>query len=107
MPLYNGWMYNQVSQTVATASPSPRRVVLRVRQIMVSRSIRSAAELRRRLSTAGVEISEAQLLRIIDNKTPRVNMDVVSAMLNVLDCSAHDLFGEAPANKEAIGEMNA
>ena len=100
-------MYNQLSQTAGAASRAPRRVVLRVREIMANRSIRSAAELRRRLSTAGVEISEAQLLRIIDNKTPRVNMDVVSAMLNVLDCSAQELFGEAPANNEAIGEMNA
>jgi hypothetical protein len=99
-------MYSQYTEAVASTRPV-RRVVLRVREIMASRSIRSAAELRRRLSTAGVEISDAQLLRIIDNKSPRVNMTVVSAMLHVLDCSAHELFGEAQVDQDVIGEINA
>ena len=88
-------------------SPQPRRIVLRVREVMASRSIRSAAALRRLLLDFGVEISDAQLLRIIDNKSSRVNMDVVSGMLNVLGCTVHELIGEAPALDAAIGETNA
>jgi DNA-binding Xre family transcriptional regulator len=99
-------MYSQYTETIASPRPV-RRVVLRVREIMASRSIRSAAELRRRLSITGVEISDAQLLRIIDNKSPRVNMTVVSAMLHVLDCSVHELFGEAQVDREVLGETNA
>ncbi|MFC5511027.1 helix-turn-helix domain-containing protein [Massilia jejuensis] len=74
---------------------------------MTERSIRSAAALRRLLLETGVEISDAQLLRIIDNKTPRVNMEVLNGMLNVLDCSVHELFGEAPLRPETTGEQHA
>lgn len=74
---------------------------------MAKRSIRSAAALRRLLLETGVEISDAQLLRIIDNKSPRVNMEVLSGMLNVLDCSVHELFGEASLHPVATGEKHA
>jgi len=74
---------------------------------MAKRSIRSAAALRRLLLETGVEISDAQLLRIIDNKSPRVNMEVLNGMLNVLGCPVHELFGEAPLQPESIGEKHA
>lgn len=85
----------------------PRKIVLRAREVMAKRSIRSAAALRRLLLETGVEISDAQLLRIIDNKSPRVNMEVLSGMLNVLDCSVHELFGEATPRPVATGEKHA
>jgi DNA-binding Xre family transcriptional regulator len=74
---------------------------------MTKRSIRSAAALRRLLLDAGVEISDAQLLRIIDNKSARVNMKVLNGMLNVLDCSVHELFGEALRGPDTTGEKHA
>lgn len=81
--------------------------MLRAREVMARRSVRSAAALRRLLLETGVEISEAQLLRIIDNKSPRVNMGVLNAMLNVLDCSVHDLVGEASDYPKTIGDIHA
>lgn len=74
----------------------PRRVVLNVRSLMASRGVRSAAALHRMLITAGVDISNVQLLRIIDNKSTRLNMDVIDGLLNIFNCSVHDLFGEEP-----------
>jgi DNA-binding Xre family transcriptional regulator len=71
-----------------------RQIVLRVREIMASRGIRSVSELHRRLISNGVEISNAQLLRICDNRGDRVNMPVLNGLLNLLECSVHDLFGE-------------
>lgn len=85
----------------------PRRIVLRVREVMAARSIRSAAALGRLLSASGLDISAAQLLRIIDNKSSHVNMEVVNGMLNALNCSVHELFGEVPANTKATGDTNA
>lgn len=73
-----------------------RRVVLHVRSLMASRGVRSAAALQRLLIESGVDISNAQLLRIIDNKSTRVNMDVINGLLNVFQCSVHDLIGEEP-----------
>lgn len=86
---------------------APRKIVLRAREVMAKRSIRSAAALRRLLLETGIEISEAQLLRIIDNKSPRVNMEVLNGMLNVLDCSVHELVGEALNHTESIGDTHA
>lgn len=91
----------------APAHPLSRTIVFRAREVMASRSIRSVAALRRLLLESGVEISEAQLLRIIDNKSPRVNMEVLNGMLNVLDCSVHELVGEASNHPKTIGETHA
>ena len=91
----------------APAHPFTRKIVFRAREVMATRSIRSVAALRRLLLESGVEISEAQLLRIIDNKSPRVNMEVLNGMLNVLDCSVHELVGEAPNHTETIGDTHA
>ena len=77
-----------------------RRVVLHVRSLMASRGIRSAAALQRLLISAGVDISNAQLLRIIDNKSTRVNMDVINGLLNVFKCPVHDLIGEEPVTTD-------
>lgn len=74
-----------------------RQVVLHVRTLMASRGIRSSAALQRMLISDGVQISNAQLLRIIDNKSLKVNMDVINGLLNVFQCSVHDLVGEEAA----------
>lgn len=74
---------------------------------MAKRSIRSAAALRRLLLENGVEISDAQLLRIIDNKSPRVNMHVLNGMLNVFDCPVHELVGETSFQQEIPGGKHA
>lgn len=73
-----------------------RRIVLHVRSLMASRGIRSSAALQRLLISNGIQISNAQLLRIIDNKSLRVNMDVINGLLNVFQCSVYDLVGEEP-----------
>jgi len=86
-----------------------RQVVLHVRSLMASRGIRSSAALQRLLISSGVQISNAQLLRIIDNKSLKVNMDVINGLLNVFQCSVHDLVGEepAPALASAVDEAAA
>lgn len=109
--LYNGQMHSTIpaiaARSTSQPAPRPRRIVLRAREVMASRSIRSAAALRRLLLESGVEISLDQLLRIIDNKSPRVNMEVLNGMLNVLQCSVHELFGEATAHAESTGGQHA
>ena len=98
----------QVSHPTTTRPHAPsRKIVLRAREVMATRSIRSVAARRRLLLEAGVEISDAQLLRIIDNKSPRVNMKVLNGMLNVLDCSVQELLGEASPRPDTIGGSHA
>ena len=71
-----------------------RHVVLNVRALMASRNIRSVAALQRMLISAGVDISNQQLNRIVDNRATLLNLQVINGLLKVLRCSVHDLFGE-------------
>ena len=75
-------------------STDRRRVVLHVRELMAVRGVRSVAALQRMLISAGVDISNQQLIRIIDNTSTRLNMDVINGLLNIFKCSVYDLIGE-------------
>lgn len=92
------FLHATMTQPSTPAAARDRRVVLKVRVLMAQRSIRSSAALHRLLASAGVEISNSQLLRIIDNKSTRLNMEVVDALLNIFQCPACDLFGEEPVH---------
>lgn len=85
-------------------STEPRRVILHVRSMMASRGVRSVAALQRMLIAAGVDISNQQLIRIIDNTSTRLNMDVINGLLNIFNCSVHDLIGEEPVPRPAHKE---
>ena len=75
--------------------PDPDRyVVLHVRTLMADRHIRSIAALQRMLISEGVDISNQQLNRIVDNRATLLNMAVINGLLKVLKCSVHELFGE-------------
>ena len=76
------------------ASAADRYVVLNVRALMADRNIRSVAALQRMLIAAGVDISNQQLNRIVDNRATLLNLQVINGLLKVLDCSVHELFGE-------------
>ncbi len=71
-----------------------RRVVLHVRTMMASRGVRSVAALQRILIGEKVDISHQQLIRIIDNTSTRLNMDVVNGLMNYFKCSVYELIGE-------------
>lgn len=73
-----------------------RRIILHVRELMAARGVRSAAALQRMLIASGVEISNQQLIRIIDNTSTRLNMDVINGLMNIFKCTVFDLIGEEP-----------
>jgi DNA-binding Xre family transcriptional regulator len=83
-------------------NPDPvadRYVVLHVRTLMADRHIRSVAALQRLLIAAGVDISNQQLNRIVDNRATLLNLTVINGLLKVLKCSVHELFGEMAVAK--------
>lgn len=85
-------------------NPDPvtdRYVVLHVRTLMADRHIRSVAALQRLLIAAGVDISNQQLNRIVDNRATLLNLTVINGLLKVLKCSVHELFGEMAVPKRA------
>lgn len=71
-----------------------RHVVLNVRTLMAARNVRSVAALQRMLISAGVDISNQQLNRIVDNRATLLNLQVINGLLKVLNCSVNELFGE-------------
>jgi hypothetical protein len=77
-----------------SSAVADRYVVLNVRVLMADRNIRSVAALQRLLIASGVDISNQQLNRIVDNRATLLNLDVVNGLLKVLHCSVHELFGE-------------
>ncbi len=77
-----------------SSAAADRYVVLNVRVLMADRNVRSVAALQRLLIAAGVDISNQQLNRIVDNRATLLNLDVVNGLLKVLECSVHELFGE-------------
>lgn len=70
----------------------PRRLQWRARVLMAERGIRSVSALRRQLDKLGVEISEAQLGRIIDGKSSHFNSSVVGGLLTAFNCGLDDLL---------------
>jgi DNA-binding Xre family transcriptional regulator len=72
---------------------SPRKkIVWRVRVLMAERNIRSVSELVRRLEDIGVSISNAQLGRMIDNKSSHWSQEIIEGLVTVLECSVSDLW---------------
>jgi len=80
--------------TTEIPDSADRYVVLHVRALMADRNIRSVAALQRLLIAAGVDISNQQLNRIVDNRATLLNLNVINGLLKVLHCSVHELFGE-------------
>lgn len=83
-----------MKKTTPPLSKPKREVFLQVRSLMASKNIKTASELHRRLINAGVDISNSQLVRILENTSTRLNMDVVNGLLNLFECSVSELIGE-------------
>lgn len=92
---------NPISQNPDSDTNVDRYVVLHVRALMADRNIRSVAALQRMLIAAGVDISNQQLNRIVDNRATLLNLQVINGLLKVLRCSVHELFGEMVVPKAA------
>ncbi len=70
----------------------PRRLLWRTRVVMAERGVRSVSALRRKLAGLGIEISDAQLGRIVDGKSSHLNSKVIGGLLAALDCGLNDLL---------------
>jgi DNA-binding Xre family transcriptional regulator len=74
----------------------------RLRHMTVERGIRSAVELHRRLEALGVEISSAQISRLLNERPKRISTELFDALMQVLRCHASDLI--AARWEESAGE---
>lgn len=59
--------------------------------MMAERHIKTITELRKQLETVGVEISTAQLSRVVDTLPTRISSDLLAGLTTVLRCDVSDL----------------
>lgn len=69
-----------------------RMMEWRLYPVMAERGIRNAAELQRRLAGVGVEMSHAQISRLVAHAPRRLSSDVMWGLTTVLECTAADLW---------------
>jgi len=71
-----------------------RRIVMgwNLRQVMASRAIYQTSELVPLLAERGVHLSREHVYRLVTKTPQRLNMDVLAALCDILDCEPNDLL---------------
>lgn len=75
----------------------------RLRLLMARAGMFKATDLTPRLAEHGIALSESQVWRLVTGKPERLNMRVLVALCEILECQVADLIElvEAPASKTA------
>ena len=71
-----------------------RRIVMgwNLRQVMATRSIFQTSELVPLLAERGVQLSREHVYRLVTKTPQRLNIDVLAALCDILDCEPNDLL---------------
>lgn len=64
----------------------------RLRQVMAAKGLFSTSDLQPLLAERGVELSVAQIYRLVAQPPERLNMRVLAAVCDGLDCTPNDLI---------------
>lgn len=77
----------------------------RLREVMATRGLFSTTKLIPLLNERGIHLSASQVYRLAAEKPERLNLQVLVALMDALDCSADDLIGKikAPASRRETG----
>jgi DNA-binding Xre family transcriptional regulator len=75
----------------------------RLRLVMAKAGMFKATDLTPRLAEHGIALSESQVWRLVTGKPERLNMRVLVALCEILDCQVADLIElvRAPASRTA------
>lgn len=72
-----------------------------LRQVMATRGMFSTSDLLGPLVERGVQLSREQVYRLVTQTPQRLNLDVLAALCDILDCGPHDLI-QVVAEKKQI-----
>lgn len=88
--------------------PGDRRLGYRwnLRQLMAGREMYSTTDLVGPLRERGIELSAAQVYRLVAQTPERLNLKVLVALCDILDCSPSDLV-EPVAEQDTISRKTA
>lgn len=81
----------------------------RLREVMATRGLFSTTKLTPLLNERGIHLSASQVYRLAAEKPERLNLQVLVALMDALDCSADDLIGkiDVPASRRETGTDHA
>ncbi|NQX10309.1 helix-turn-helix transcriptional regulator [Microbacteriaceae bacterium VKM Ac-2855] len=85
----------------------------RLRELMAARGMNTISDLLPHLGDRGIELSASQIYRLVGSKPERMNLTLLGALLDTLDCSFEDLCPttvEAESSrtpKKAVGDGTA
>lgn len=85
-------MQTQKKTTTTSGQAPSHKAVLRVQTLMAEHDIRFVTDLWKRLSANGVEISHAQLTRVVNNSTKSLSIDLLEGLATLFDCPVSSLF---------------
>ncbi|RLL51719.1 XRE family transcriptional regulator [Mariprofundus sp. EBB-1] len=80
------------------------KIIWNLRVMMAQHDIRSATELARQLDARGVEISTAQVTRIVNKMPDRISVTVLRGLMEIFHCYPNDLIvveHDEPENSNA------
>lgn len=71
-----------------------RRIAMQwnLRQVMASRAIYQTSELVPLLAERGVSLSREHVYRLVTKTPQRLNMEILAALCDILDCEPNDLL---------------
>lgn len=82
----------------------------RLRQLMAENGLWKTSDLGPLLAERGVELSSAQVYRLVANTPERLSLPTLAALCDILSCTPNDLIeltaGEMPAKPTAIGSRS-
>lgn len=83
----------------------PTRIDWRLRTLMAERGLFKTTDLIEPLRDAGVSLSREQVFRLVTKAPQRLNMDVLAALCDILNCAPNDLiqFSAATDRTERTG----
>ncbi|MGH3791275.1 MAG: helix-turn-helix domain-containing protein [Pseudonocardiaceae bacterium] len=77
-----------------------------LRQVMADRGMFSTTDLSAPLAERGIGLSSSQVYRLVVERPERLSLKVLMALLDILDCSMHDLI-EPVAAARPVGRAKA
>ncbi|WP_223168063.1 helix-turn-helix domain-containing protein [Nonomuraea sp. SYSU D8015] len=70
-----------------------------LRKVMASRGLYATTDLRPLLAERGLELSPSQVYRLVAERPVRLNLHVLMALIDILDCTIDDLIERVPGTR--------
>ncbi len=85
--------------------------VWKLREVMATRGLFQTTDLRPKLAERDIHLSPSQVYRLVVDKPERLNLTVLMALLDILDCRMDELIQPVAATgagsgKKAVGEKS-